>query len=124
MSTLESVWSVFQIHDAGLVFTAIAGDPEAEFRRDSNAMHTRRVGDFTADLVLGKINHHHFGPVRDIEALRRRIHGQEIPAAVAADGNFLDEMIRPIGAADCHRQETQDAGQHRPGILFHICVCV
>ena len=44
----------FQIHDAGLVFTPIAGDAEAEFRREGDAVNAGRIGDFADGLVVFK----------------------------------------------------------------------
>ena len=71
-------------------------------------MHAGRIRDFADDLVFGEINHHDFGRVRNVKALRRRIHSQGIPAAFAADGDFLDEMIRPVGAANRDGQAEQN----------------
>ena len=100
MSTLESVCKRLQVHDARLVFAAVAGEAQFQVGRDGDAMNAGRVRDFADDLVLGEVNDHDLGPVRNVEALTRRIHRSVIPAAFAADGDFLDEMIRAVGAAN------------------------
>ena len=90
----------FQVNDGRLVFPSTTDKAAPEFRRGRQAMHARRVGDDAGDLILGEVNHDHFCPVRNVEALPRRIHGAIIPTAFAADGNFFDKMIGPVGAAN------------------------
>ena len=52
-------------------------------------MHARRIGDLTDYFVLGKIDNHNFGRMRDIKFSRLCIDGQIIPTAFASDRNAL-----------------------------------
>jgi hypothetical protein len=50
--------------------------------------------------------------MRNVKPLRRRIHGRIIPATVAADGNFLDEMTGFSGVAKDRRQAKQNGQEN------------
>ena len=85
-------------------------------------MHSRRVGDLPHDRILINVNHHHLAGVADIKPPRELVHRQVIPAAFAADRDFLDELVRDVRTAGRKGQAAQDAKGHRTedsSICFH-----
>ena len=73
-------------------------------------MHARRVGDLTCHRVLLQVDHHNFRRVRQVKSLRRRIHGQNIPAAFTADRDFVQEFV---SIARRHILQRQRAAHHQ-----------
>ena len=77
-------------------------------------MHAGGVGDLPDDGIFVEVDHHHLGAMADVEAPAGRIGGQVIPAAVAADGDLLEQTIRRFRSADGQRAEARDeGGDHR-----------
>ena len=81
------------LDDADPVLAAVARERTAEFRRDGDAMDARRIGDFADDAVGLGVDNDDLGRMADVEPVLRRIDGEVVPAAVAADGDFMEETV-------------------------------
>jgi hypothetical protein len=70
------------------------------------------VRDVADDLARLGVDHHSMRRVADVEAMRRRIDGQVVPPAFAADRDLLPGVVRAVlaqeRAACCHTQNRPD----------------
>ena len=108
----------FQVNERRFVFTPASDHAAAQFRCEGDTVNAGSVGDFTHDLVLRQVHHNHFRAMRNVKPPGRRIHRQVIPAAVARQGNLLDEMIpvfRPAQRRQCRKNQNRRKG------VFHNC---
>ena len=85
------------VEDGHGVGATVADEAAAEFRRKRDAVHTGSVGNVAYHLAAGRIEHDDVGRARDVEAARAGVEGQVVPAALAAQGNFLEEVIAGSG---------------------------
>ena len=56
-----------------------------------------RIRDLAQDRVLLQVDHDHLGRMRKVEAVRRGIDREDVPATFATDRDFVLKMIRSIG---------------------------
>ena len=50
-------------------------------------------GDGAHDLLAGQVHHLYLGAVREVEALAGRVHAEVVPAALAADGDGVEQAV-------------------------------
>ncbi len=94
--------------------------PRAEVGGDGDAVHARRRRDLADDGVLVHVDDDDLRGVRHVEAAGGGIDGQVVPAAFAADRDFLQLPVGTVGGTERRRQpERQDGEGHEQATRLH-----
>src|SRR5262245_12765189 len=114
----------FEIEDRHRRIPAVAGEAAIQPRRERDTMYAVGAGNLADDFVFVHINHYHLGRVRDVEPARRAIHREIIPAAGAADRDFLNHLMasrRRLRNSEGIRQEQEKTdGNQAQSNNFHL----
>ena len=81
---------------------AVADKSAPEFRGERDPVDAFQTGDFAGDFAFLGVDHVHFVGVRDIHSAA--VGDQVIPAAFAANGDFLDLMVAALGKRRCQNE--------------------
>ena len=83
-----------EVHNAGLVLSAITRESQSQVRRYGKAMDSGSIGYLADNRVRIEIDHYYLGCVCDIKPAGDGVDRGVIPSAFSPDVDFGDEMIR------------------------------
>ena len=100
----------FQVKDRDRPLPAVADKAASQIRSQRDAMHARRIRNISHRLARVGINHNHVRGAGDVESSRSAVHGQIVPATVAAELIGVDELIARVGG---HRESRSENHKQR-----------
>ena len=100
-----------RVEHRDFVLAAVAGEAVLEPGSDRSTMDARRVGDRADNFASVGVDDFDLSGMRNVEAARRAVDVDVIPAAGASNRIAADNLV--AGAALNQQAAEQDDGQHR-----------
>jgi hypothetical protein len=108
-----------QVEHRDVVAATVADEPAVQRRDDRDAVDAGRVGNIAHDFARVQIGDDHMGIVGDVQTPGAAVDGHVVPAALAADLDFAEDVISG-GRRENDRHGDQQEHQQFSHLLLHV----